>query len=87
MTKYIANFFPDDHVLQHFIQMLNARLRVFNELLSHPLDRRLGDDNIYDTYVDWHGLRKKKIEVAIRKLKFGLPPRPFLRVRLRVAGG
>ena len=87
LAECIANFLPNDLVLQHFIQMLNARLKVFNELLRHPLDSRLCNENVYDTYFDWHSRRRKKIEVAIMILKLGLPPCPFLRVRLRVAGG
>ena len=73
----IANILPDDLVLQHFIQMLNATLRVFNELLRHQLDRRLGNENVYHTYFDRRGRTRKKINVVIKEPKFGIPPRPL----------
>ena len=78
LAKCIANFLPDDPVLRYFIELLNVKLRVFNKFFRHPLDNRLSDENVCDTYFDWHGRRRKKIEVIIKKLKLGLPPRSFL---------
>ena len=77
LAKCKANFLPDDTVLQHFIQVLNTRLRIFNKLLRHQLDIRLDNKNVYDTYFNKRGRRRKKINVVVKKHKLGILPRPF----------
>lgn len=60
--------------------MLNARLRLCNELLRHPLDIRLGNENVYHTYFDRRGRMRKKINVVIMELKLSISPRSFFNI-------
>lgn len=87
LAKCKADFLPDDTVLQHFIQVLNTRLRIFNELLRHQLDIRLDNKNVYDTYFNKRGRRRKKINVVISLAFCHARSSISLRVRLRLVDG
>ena len=80
LAERIANFLLDDSVFQHFIQMLDARCRVFNEFLRHPLDMRLGNENVYDICFDRRGRTKKNINIAITEFKFCISSRSFFNI-------
>ena len=60
LAKCMANFLPNDPVLEHFIQVLNTRLMVFNELFGHSLDRCLGNEYVYPTYF---GMNMRRIGI------------------------
>jgi hypothetical protein len=84
LAERIANFLLDDsvfqHFIQHFIQMLDARCRVFNELLRHPLDMRLGNENVYDICFDRRGRTRKNINIVITEFKLCISPHPFFNI-------
>ena len=59
---------------------MNLRFRIFNEFFRHPLDTRLSNENVYSVDFNRGNRGRNVCKVAIKKLKFDLPLRPFFNI-------